>query len=331
MPKLVSEEYSELMHYTTAAGLHGIVSNDCIWAPHAAFLNDAEEMTHFFDVRPKDIVLIEVRKYAEELARVPAKAKQMEADGGVEKIVQNEASRIVSQLRSATLSINQPYIFSMSASLDIRVRESGLLSQWRGYGSDGGYAIVFDTKKIEDILKQEAETHHYQHVQIGDVFYYGLEQTVQPSSGDVAELEKVVQKGLGRLIRGGTADDIGDLYQAITSLSCLYKHWGFLEEHEVRVVVVPVDAKVAKLAAAEGEVKLQKCIKAFNRGGLLVPYLELSARRDSTHARSRLPIERVIIGPHRDSTSRKKAVEHLLTSNGYKASVVCSKIPYIGR
>jgi hypothetical protein len=44
------------MHYTTAGGLSGIVSSGCFWAMHAAFLNDAEELTHFFDSRLNDLV-----------------------------------------------------------------------------------------------------------------------------------------------------------------------------------------------------------------------------------------------------------------------------------
>lgn len=331
MPKLVSEEYSELMHYTTAGGLQGIVSSDCLWATHAAFLNDAEEMTHFFDARLKDIATTELHKYVEELARVPENAKKMEADGGIQKIVRDEADRLTSQLRSATLSFNQPHIFSMSATLDARVQQSGLLSQWRGYGSDGGYAIVFDSKGFEQLLKQEGEGHHYQHGHMGNVFYYGLGPITQPSSLDIAEFEKIVQSGLGKLILGGTAEETNGFYQAITNLSCLYKHWGFQEEHEVRVIAVPVDAGVAKLGEAEGESKPRKIVKAFLRGGLSVPYIELFTRQEPQQTRMRLPIKRIVVGPHRDGASRRKAVEHLLTSNGYEATVTCSEIPYLGR
>ena len=45
------EKYPGLMHYTTGAGLTGIISTDCLWASRALFLNDTTEMAHFFDAR----------------------------------------------------------------------------------------------------------------------------------------------------------------------------------------------------------------------------------------------------------------------------------------
>ena len=38
----VAEAYSELVHYTSAVGLAGILASDCLWASHASFLNDAD-------------------------------------------------------------------------------------------------------------------------------------------------------------------------------------------------------------------------------------------------------------------------------------------------
>lgn len=49
MSKHIHEQYSELLHYTTAAGLNGILRNGSLWATHSSFLNDAEEITHYFD------------------------------------------------------------------------------------------------------------------------------------------------------------------------------------------------------------------------------------------------------------------------------------------
>lgn len=331
MPKPVSEEYPELMHYTTGAGFTGIVSNGCLWATHAAFLNDAEEIKHFFDVRLLDVTLAEVLKYTNQLARSPAIAKKIKAEGGIAKIAKSEAEQRVAQLRSATLAFNHPYIFSMSAARDPRVSYSGLLSQWRGYGGDGGYALVLDTVAFERLLMVEGKTYHYQHAEWGDVHYYGVDPSSQLSSQDVAEYEEVVKTGIAKLIRGGTAEETEGFYAAISSLSCRYKHWGFWKEQEVRVVAIPVDAEVARLAAEGGEDKPQKSIKTFLRGGLPVPYLELFGSPGSTETRSRLPIKRVIVGPHREADLRAKAVQRLLETNGYDAEVVCSKIPYIGR
>lgn len=132
-------------------------------------------------------------------------------------------------------------------------------------------------------------------------------------------------------VRGGTAEETNGFYQAISSLSCLYKHWGFWEEREVRVVAIPVDAEIARSAATEGETKPQKPIKTFLRGSLPVPYLELFTQPASSHEQVRLPIKRVIVGPHREADLRAQAVQRLLAANDDEAEVVYSQIPYIGR
>jgi Protein of unknown function (DUF2971) len=327
----VTDEYKELMHYTSAGGLAGIISSGCLWATDATFLNDAQEITHFFDARLSILVKSEMEKYVHELTSIPKIAREIEIAGDIEKVVVDDVKNLVNTLRKATLSINQPYLFSLTGTHNQKIQANGLLSQWRGYGVDGGYSIVFNTTEFESLLKKEESLHHYQHVEWGDVFYYQKAESNQPAKDDVANLEEIVRSGLGVVIRGGTADEVDGFYRAITSLSCLYKHWGFEEEHEVRVIVIPVNKDIAKLAFEAGERKPQKTIDSFIRGGMPIPYLKLFAAADTNHEKTRLPIKRVIIGPHRDSVIRKHAVERLLASNGYECEVVCSEIPYIGR
>ena len=329
MPKPVEEQYPELLHYTTAAGLAGILTSGCIWASHASFLNDAEEITHFFDVRLIDIVRDVVLAYAQDLARAPEVATKMNAQGGVEVVARTEADGLASRLREATLAFNQPYIFSMSAPRDARIAQNGLLSQWRGYGTDGGYALVFDTARLNDLLQLEGRTYHYLHAQWGDVHYHGAGQEPQPSTEDVAESEAILRSGIGLLVRGGTVEETPGFYQAISGLSCLYKHWGFWEEGEVRVVAIPATPEIIAFAAEEGETRPSRQAKTFIRAGLAVPYIELFS--SLPQRTTQLPIKRVIVGPHRDKNLRADAIRRLLQQNGYDTEVVCSEIPYIGR
>lgn len=329
MPKPVQQQYPELLHYTTAAGLTGILTSGCVWASHASFLNDAEEITHFFDARLIDIVREVVIDYARELAKAPEVAAKMIAQGGVERVAQTEADGLAARLREATLAFNQPYIFSMSAPRAARIAQSGLLSQWRGYGTDGGYALVLDTARLNDLLQLEVRAYHYLHAQWGDVHYHGVERDPQPSTEDVAESEAVLRSGIAALIRGGTVEETPWFYQAISGLSCLYKHWGFWEEGEVRVVAIPATSDIAALAAEEGDTRPSRQSKAFIRGGIPVPYIDLFSNVPGRPAQ--LPIKRVIVGPHRDKSLRADATRRLLQQNGYDAEVVCSEIPYIGR
>jgi hypothetical protein len=329
MPIPVSEQYPELLHYTTLAGLAGILSSGCFWATDASCLNDSSEIRHFFDERLVDLIVGEVQRYAIELARIPENLAEMLRDGGIDKVVNDEANGLVAVLRSVTLSMNKPFVLSLCGASDSRSRESGLLSQWRGYGSDGGYAVVLETKALETMLAFEAESHHYMHVQIGDIYYHGVDPNIQPATADVAEYESIVQQGVSRILRGGTAEETERFYEAVTALSCLYKHWGFWEEREVRVVVVPASEEVA--AAGEANLPPRKKVKSLVRGESLLPYVELFAQAQPLNVTGRLPINRIIVGPHRNSAAHETLVKELLVDNGYDIEVVQSKIPYTGR
>jgi hypothetical protein len=329
MPTPVSHAYPELMHYTTYTGLHGIVTSGCLWATDASHLNDASEITHFFESRLKDVIANTVRKRGIELARSPDILAKIITRGGFDSVIEDETNATIMALREATISMNRPFVLSLCGASDLRVSHSGLLSQWRGYGSDGGFAIVFDTAALESALRSEAERYHYMHVQMGDVYYEGIDPTVQPAAPDFAEAEEIVRTGVERLLRGGTAEETDGFYQAVTGLSCLCKHWGFWEEREVRVVVVPSSQEV--LDADPDSSRITKPIRHFTRGTAQIPYIELFSPKYPPAANPLLPIKRVIVGPHRDACDRTKRAEALLRENGYRAIVEKSKIPYLGR
>jgi hypothetical protein len=329
MPIPVSHVYDELMHYTTLRGFTGIVSSGCIWATDASFLNDASEISHFFDIRLARVIAPVVRTRGIELARSPEILADMSNQGGVERVIDAEISTVVRSLREATLSMNKPYVLSLCGTADDRVRHSGLLSQWRGYGADGGYALVMDTKGLEDALLVETKSHHYMHAEIGDVYYEGIDPLIQPARGDFEELEKTVNEGVNRILRGGTAEETEGFYQAVTSLSCLCKHWGFWEEREIRLVVVPASEDVVD--AVPEAVRPAKAVKSFPRGAVSVPYVELFASSPSAGLQTKLPIKRVIVGPHIDRVQRLASAKELLGLHGYDVDVTVSEIPYIGR
>jgi hypothetical protein len=330
--KRVTEQYKELMHYTTIGGLMGIVSTGCLWATHAAFLNDAAEMKHYYDVRLPDVVTEVLRDVIfEQSHSSEVVADAINLDGGIERVVPIEAAAAVRSLRSVTLTFNEPYVFAMSGTADERVAGSGLLSQWRGYGRDGGYCIVFDTERFEKLLSHESKTFHYQSIQWGNTYYYGLDG-IQPAMEDMAEAEVDLREGIRSWIDTGGVEATPRFLQAITTLSCMYKHWGFFEEHEVRVVAIPMRADVLdQMTPADREAKPQKPILACSRAGIAVPYLEMFRDLPGIGCRGRLPIKRIIIGPHADAASRRDAIERLLVANGYDAQVSSSEIPYLGR
>jgi hypothetical protein len=137
-------------------------------------------------------------------------------DGGIDKIVELKADAQRSILRCVTLAMNRPFVFSLSGPSDERVQHSGLLSQWRGYGVGGGYALVFDSHKLESMLMAENAAHHYMHLQIGNVYYHGIDPKIQPATPEVAEYEEIVHQGVRRMMRDGTAEKTERFYEAVT-------------------------------------------------------------------------------------------------------------------
>jgi hypothetical protein len=117
-------------------------------------------------------------------------------------------------------------------------------------------------------------------------------------------------------------------YEAVTTLSCLYKHWGFAEEHEVRVVAIPAHSVVRNAASLDG--KPAKPQRTFIRAGCPIPYIELLAPPPGGSTRELLPIRRIIVGPHRDKEQRREAVQLVIDEIGIQTEVTISEIPYIG-
>lgn len=330
MPKSIVEVYDELMHYTSAAGLSGILRSQCLWATHSSFLNDASEIRLFFERRLPVLMEAEVRQAFEDLAKSAEGARAIHEFGGLDSAVRSHADSLTATIRDATLQFNEPYITSFCAPTNSRVRAHGLLSQWRGYGKDGGFAIVFDSVGLQSLLETEAHTFDYMHAQWADVHYYD-DAVDNPLSAaeEIHEAEAKLRSGVAAYIRDLREDSFEQVYEAITTLSCLYKHWGFHEEREVRIVVLPSNASVR--AATPEPRKPPKELSTFIRDGYPVPYLKLFEHIATTADRPKLPIDRIIVGPHRDSDKRKEAIEVLLRSLGMTTEVHVSEIPYIGR
>ena len=168
MPRTVTQEYSALLHYTTASGLAGIIESGTVWVSHARFLNDAAELTLFFDERMPKLAEDAIRVLVESKRKDPSAESRIQSEGGVDALVKKLVAHVTDTLRTVTLTFHQPYIFSMSGvKRDVgiasaRLEKNGLLSQWRGYGGDGGYAIVLDSEGFDSLLQQEGKTRHYQ-------------------------------------------------------------------------------------------------------------------------------------------------------------------------
>lgn len=330
MAKLVHEAHPELFHYTTATGLKGIVESQQLWATNISYLNDAEEHTGYFDRRVQSILDEPIRAAVAEIMSTASGQSHVKAVGGVEKAVEDLKRSFFQSLRSTTLKFNNPYVTAFCSPLSQQSSTDGLLSQWRGYGTDGGYAIVFKSDGLHQLLDEESKSYNYQFLYWGDVEYYDQDSSQKAAHPETLEYESTVKEAIRRFILTRSADVFNATHDAIAKLSCSHKHSGFREEAEVRIVAMPSNKELLKIAQESGDKRPLKPVYFVAKNGVLVPYIKLFGKKEANESSTKLPISRVIVGPHADRLKRQKSVEVLLEQNKIEAPVIMSDIPYLG-
>lgn len=303
MPKAVYEEHPELMHYTTAEGLKGIVTSKILWATHAGFLNDS-------DNRLRMILQLELERH-------------------VSESLDQCLEQFLAAFRLAQEQTQDHYVTSFCTACDEWVSQNGLLSQWRGYGQDGGYAIVFDTKGLDSLLCNDVGHYHdsEETLVFGDVQYdEGIEGLSFVCDEQVLDHVQRVRDSFAECLKQETPWEDYKAFNSIAVLSTLWKHRGFKEEREVRIVVGEPSPKIQRELANEVTTPFRR-IYAFSRNGTVVPCIHLFEDQKLVT----LPIRRIIVGPHLDKKQRRKAVEILLKNHGIDAEVTVSATPFRGR
>ena len=327
MRKSVVESYPQLWHYTTASGLWGIITSQQLWATNISYLNDGEELTGFFDRKLLHLLEEGAREGVVESRTTPQDLRFLEAAGG-QVIVENVFPKeLLAILRSVTLRL-QVYVASFCYTPPGSDSEDGLLSQWRGYGSDGGYAIVFETQGLDELLRDEQRRFLYSYGHWGDVDYYDGDAGAGAAHEETLEWEATIRKTVASIVCEQNLHPAEALFVPILSLSTRHKHRGFREESEVRIAVVTSDDELMREARKACDNRPEKPVHFTLRGGILVPHIALFERPAGEKAM--LPIRKIIVGPHPEKLKRQKAVEILLDQCGIEAEVVASDIPYLG-
>lgn len=258
--------------------------------------------------------------------------------GGIIKIARNDAESLIDSIYQASFTgrpggtaFAVPYITSFCSHINDHAyeRSHGLLSQWRGYGSedDGRYAIVFSRDELLKLLDRETTKFDYPHLEVCNVVY-----NTEMIADDFSERFSEIVQTLARVFRAHATDEdspanlMGNVLMDFLSASTRFKHRGFREEREIRIVACPksseLNAKLVSQLGDDGATKKQ--IKSKYTRGNSTEYLALF---ESLH-RSRLPIKRIIVGPHRDQSSLLARVRTLVSG---KIPVAPSATPYIGQ
>lgn len=325
--KKTSEVYEELYHYTTWEGLQRIIESQTLWATNYKFLNDYSEIILFKEKLIPLVYPYVLDGYKNLIRHRPEIKHRINREGGLQKVVQHDAKGLVDAQYEALG--DEIYILSFSGQPEkASIAKNGLLSQWRGYGTGGGVALVFDTKKIEEILAIEAKRFEYGLVIMADIVYSDDEQKLQEElSDDLAILADIARlffnhKNPGQKI----VTEIRKGFYPFVRCISRYKHYGFSEENEVRVVALPtvIDAEYLKLAERNSVTLMPEKERKFRRKeGKNIPYIELFNSNDID-----LPIEKIIIGPHKEKEIRAADLRKRLRKT--KIEITCSDIPYVG-
>jgi hypothetical protein len=324
----ISDAYPNLWHYTTAAGLNGILTSQQLWSTNFRYLNDDEELRGFFDRKFPSLIAAGIDDGLAKLAKTSEGATLIANTGGLaemKKIVFNMLNEAVPKV---TLNMNM-YVTSFCNTALGPDSEDGLLSQWRGYGHDGGYAIVFETNGLHQLLKKEQILYQHFFLNFSDVDYYEPNKCEDRERHlETLEWERKTQEAISKLItQGNLKGRIIELIEPIISQAIRHKHRGFREEHEVRVAMVRFPDEISEFEYDLEKSLIKKKILFYPRSGVLVPYVSLF---DAIPQEERkLPIKEIVIGPHKDKVIRKHAVEMLLVELGINAKVRVSDIPFV--
>lgn len=320
------ESHPELHHYTSFEGLKGIFETRTLWATHYLYLNDSTEtkvlMAHVERGLFKRLRVIAERAWVSNLDSRARGFLELCCDPAEFAYV--HAGGLVDALHDLAIESRGAYVTSFcSHHADKKYEQTnGLLSQWRAYALNGGCCIVFDTKKLADLLRREAAVHYWNFITFEEVTY--------------AEDDDAIEKRFDALISAGEdlvsnilfynrqdgfkKEDFGKFLQG----ACLLKHPGFKEEREVRGVTIPSaqnDVNNARKIYSVVPQRRYKKIHTRTDGLRDIPYLKLF-----DILREDLPIKRVIVGPSSQQQEHYRRVIDLL---GDRVNVTVSSIPFI--
>src|SRR6266851_4669429 len=198
------EPPDELFHYTSAAGLYGILSSRSLWTTMISYLSDRKEFS-----------------YAVEIAHKVLVDRAQHANAPLLRDFYNRFSESFRWLQKPDVCV-----FCLTEDPD-------LLSQWRGYTPpDGGYSIGFDSSALRRILIREHSRLvpcTYDTIEQGALLAEALDSAVsgvlaQLATPSRAELDQLVESALGAFVR--------DFVEIAPSI----KHPSFKEEREWRLV-----------------------------------------------------------------------------------------------
>jgi Protein of unknown function (DUF2971) len=328
----VSKLHSELFHYTTVAAFRSIYESRQLWATHYAHMNDSSELTRF-RLKVCEFITPIVRNIFDNRVQSDARfAAEAQKAGGIDAVVRQDASMHLDTLHRTTFGergLHETFICSFcghnpeSCARDLEspaakyATQHGLLSQWRGYGTGGGVAIVLDTKEIEELMRHEKCIFSHPVNHIGDVTYDDDDYLKEkPEFRKVFDLfPEILCKYYKRVEL-----PYEKIFTDFVMGSTLVKHRAFREETEVRIVLSPTPTNPNSYFYTDQDNR--RPIKYRSKGEREVRYIELFGN-------ARLPIKRVIVGPSRVQNLNYQTIKEVVSGSSSNIEVIKSETPFL--
>lgn len=327
---IVSKQFPELFHYTKMSAFESIYKTQQFWPTHYEDLNDSTEFARF-RLKVREFIRPKIRKIFDKRIQGSAEiAVDVNGQGGIDVVVDEEAERLLDTVHSNTFSnhmYKETFVSSFCAhNIPSYEASHGLISQWRGYGADGGIAIVLDTFVVEGRIKHEYnDVSQLQIMYMGDVIYDDNDVRIKKDFKNVFEhFPKILEIGYSDKELGSEKKFVSHfekMHDHFLLGSTLVKHHAFHEENEIRIVVSPM-TRDSFSPYNPDDPKLQKEIRYRQLGNYEARYIELFGDAP-------LPIKRIIVGPSRIQNLNYQRIRDIVDKNAC-IKVVKSEIPFLG-
>jgi len=319
--KEFQERHPQLYHYTSTTGLEGIVRSQTLRATDYRSLNDSSEVVHIKE--PFIACLVpRFQSTVDQLNPSRHLRRTLETTGGCEKLARD----FVDSLYQATFESSggftfvEAFIACFCTHAEDRsyVQQHGLLSQWRGYSGGDGFCIVFDTPRLCRRFAEEFDAHYWVYLR-SDAVRYAVDEV--PLDELFPELVEAGAKTLKDFLLARIRTPEMGIVEFLTGAT-LFKHQGFLEEREVRIVAIPGTKALSDQGKREHadfpDLPLPNILTNPDNGRRYIPLFDGIS--------SQLPIVRVIVGPSRSQTANARFARSVV---GSEIPVICSATPWL--
>ena len=303
-----------LFHYTTGNGVHGILSNNELWSTAYFCMNDEPELS-----TGRGILASIFRLKTHELIKENAPSVQTIMARGVD--ILEYPRNFEDQLIGLALNSLCIYLTCFCKPSTEEEFTHGLLSQWRGYGLDCGYALQFSRSKLENWSEKMYRDNELNY-DLNDVNY----DKENPLKDEVLKhqdafiqqylnfLEETMNFAFSNEARPNPIGNLtGGPLERLLDYITHTKNIHFREEQECRMSYLDLSSHKLNM----------QTVHYFNRNGLIVPYVKTPQDSGIMNC-----VEWIIVGPGPRIEARFNSVSHMIKTMGLNIQVRPSHIPY---